>query len=352
MLGMYTKYDTGFLALSVVGVLLLLPGTRPKLRTAGPYLMVATALGLFAPHIVWLVSEHFPTIQYILDRSQHAGGLKDHVINPVVFLLSQTTAILPTVLILWPVFGWKWKWRNLPASADSSATLPWSWPWGQSLCTCSCRWSPGPRCTPDGAAAVDVWPLLFLTCFERSTETVTLRRALFATVVIALAFPLGFGFHRLVSPYVMHRADHVNFPGKALATAVEKAWQAEHSTPMPWIGGEWWVAGNAAFYARQCPRLRRFGSPRHPRRQRQAIPRTGGMLVWYQPADHPEPPAEWQQRFPGMRILPPVEIPYQTTAHLPLAHFGLAVVPARSSQFTASASDRTAQQPLRGPQMR
>jgi 4-amino-4-deoxy-L-arabinose transferase-like glycosyltransferase len=353
-LGMYTKYDIAFLALSIVGVLLLLPSARPKLRTPGPYLMVATALALFAPHMVWMVSEHFPTIQYALDRSQHAGHLSDHVVHPFGFLASQAAAFLPMILVLWPVFGGKWKWRNLAGSERFSREFILGMAVGPIALYLLLSLATGARLDGGwGSPLWMFWPLLLLTCFEITANTAALHRAFYRTAMIALALPLLFSVQRLAAPYVLHRADHVAFPGRALAAEVEKAWQAECSTPMAWIGGDWWIAGNAAFYARQSPRVYGDLDPRvTPGASDEQFRAAGGMLVWFQNPDHPEPPAEWQQRFPAMRILPPIEIPYQTRAHLPLARFGMAIVPARGSLFAANKDDRTARQPSNGPAMR
>jgi hypothetical protein len=158
--------------------------------------------------------------------------------------------------------------------------------------------------------------------------------------------PLVFGVQRVAAPYVKKKADNVAFPGRALAAEVERAWQAESSAPLEWIGGEWWLAGNAAFYARQNPRVYGDLDTRvTPGASDEQLLAAGGILLWEADARHSEPPADWQTRFPGIRILPPVEVHHSTVAKLAPARFGMAVIPPRGEPASGAVRERIARQP-------
>ena len=346
-LGMYTKYDTAFLALSVVGALLLLPEGRATLKTPGPYLMVATALALFAPHVAWMVAERFPTIQYALERSHHDGGLADHVVNPLKFLVSQVIAFAPMMLILWPVFGWKWTWRSLPTGGRFDRDYTVIMAVGPIALFVLFSVATGARLDGGwGSPLWMFWPLLLLICFEITADAAARQRAFQRTALVALALPLVFGVQRVAAPYVKKKADNVAFPGRALAAEVERAWQAESSAPLAWIGGEWWLAGNAAFYARQSPRVYGNLDARvTPGASDEEMLAAGGIVVWDESSRDPDHHAGLEERFPGIRILPPVEIPYPTFAHLKPARFGMAVLPPRSEHTSGTPRERITRQP-------
>ena len=104
-MGMYAKYQMFFLA---VAMLLFSAWNRTARRawwTAGPYLALVVALGLFVPHLWWAWQNDFPTVSYAMDRTQGSGNVWAHVTGPLEFLAAQLLAVGPILLFAVPLVG-------------------------------------------------------------------------------------------------------------------------------------------------------------------------------------------------------------------------------------------------------
>jgi hypothetical protein len=64
--------------------MLLDPDARKALARPGPWIALATALVVMAPHLVWLVDNDFLPFAYADMRAAPARGLLDHVLRPLV----------------------------------------------------------------------------------------------------------------------------------------------------------------------------------------------------------------------------------------------------------------------------
>src|SRR5207249_2877673 len=86
---------------------------RRHFRTAGPYLATVAALLIFAPHLWWMTHHDFITLRYVFERSDSGEHtLASHLLNPPGFLFSQLGAVLPILVLAWPLTG-RWKLRPL-----------------------------------------------------------------------------------------------------------------------------------------------------------------------------------------------------------------------------------------------
>ncbi len=103
-LGMLAKYDMATLVLAMLALPLLNARARAALATPGPWLTLAMALLVFAPHAAWIVSNHFMTFTYLVRRAGPAHGWLDHLSNPLEFLSAQLLALLPALLVAWPLW--------------------------------------------------------------------------------------------------------------------------------------------------------------------------------------------------------------------------------------------------------
>src|SRR5499433_728200 len=105
-LSLWAKYFVVVLAAPLALFLLLDRDARRALATGGPWIALAVALLVMAPHLVWLVRNDFLPFAYASARSAPSRGLFDHVLHPIVFLVSQLAFMLPALLIaaavVWP----------------------------------------------------------------------------------------------------------------------------------------------------------------------------------------------------------------------------------------------------------
>jgi hypothetical protein len=247
--------------------------------------------------------------------------------------------------LLWPALGQKWKlrdWNSDQSYVRSFALFIGMGPFGLYLLLSAIT---GAKLSPGwGAPLWMFWPLLLLTCFEFSNDPIKLRWVLYRATMVATLFPIAFVAERFISPYVLQNWSHAAFPGQELGAAVQQAWHEEYATTLPWVGGDWWLAGNASFYSEDTPCVygdldRRVS----PWASDEKLRTAGGVLVWSEDSKHPGPPADWQQRFPEMHSLGVIEIPYHTSAKVSPARFGMARVPPANQVELANKLD----QPLR-----
>lgn len=97
-IGFETKHNMVFLACGlVVGV--LLTAHRRDLRSRWLWYGAALALAIALPHILWQITNGWPTLEFVRNAS---GGKNAHV-SPVGFLANQILALHPLTLPVWLV---------------------------------------------------------------------------------------------------------------------------------------------------------------------------------------------------------------------------------------------------------
>ena len=105
-LALWAKYFVVVLAAPLALFLLIDRDARRALATPGPYVALALALLIMAPHLVWLVRNDFLPFAYASARAAPSRGLIDHVVRPVAFALGQLAFLLPALIIaaavVWP----------------------------------------------------------------------------------------------------------------------------------------------------------------------------------------------------------------------------------------------------------
>jgi 4-amino-4-deoxy-L-arabinose transferase-like glycosyltransferase len=103
---LWAKYFVVVLALPLGLFLLMDRDARRALATPGPWLALAVALAVTAPHLVWLVQNDFLSFAYVSARAAPPQTMIDHFVNPLWFVLSQLGALLPAFAIAaaaaWP----------------------------------------------------------------------------------------------------------------------------------------------------------------------------------------------------------------------------------------------------------
>src|SRR5450830_873173 len=98
-LSLWAKYFVLVLALPLALFVLLDRDARASLATPGPYVAVAVALVVMAPHLVWLVQNDFLPLAYAEHRALPSRGLIDHVWHPLEFAFGQLFFLVPSLLI-------------------------------------------------------------------------------------------------------------------------------------------------------------------------------------------------------------------------------------------------------------
>jgi hypothetical protein len=310
-LGMLCKYYMAVLVIAFLAVPVLIPDTRRFLKTPGPWLMTAIAIGIFSPHLIWMVDNDFITIKYVLNRSSDAaahslmGDVLKHITSPISFLLSQAGAVLPVLLLTWPlVKGWR---LNIDGKAFERRYLAIvvlgpvmvyllvSAIWGATIRS---MWG-GPLFSFLGLFLV----VTFFVNHQHGQIRQVVRSSLVVGVVMALALFVRNGF----GPAVRGELSKVHFPGAEVTEQLHQRWRQFEDSPLGIVGGQMFVAGCVGVYSSEKIDVFSGLEPLHnPWIADQRMEQSGGMIVWDQDDYGIDPPHDWINRYPNSQVLPPI----------------------------------------------
>ncbi len=325
-----SKYD-GFLLLgAVLGFLVVHPWGRRAWKTSGPWFMLSVTALVLLPHLVWLMANDAPTLAYVRDRAASDGAWLDHLKNPLWFLIAQLPALAGILVLGGTVARTGWSFtsgQDLPRLQRDylvAAVL------GPPLCTAAASAITGlePR-TMWGAAMWSHAGVLLLVSFPAAGSDLLFQRVAGRCALAGLVMLAAFSGRNLCHAVVAGRPSRVHFPGRELAAAVDERWGEVSNEPLELIGGEWWAAGNAAFYHPERPNVFPEMCLRWaPWTDDETFQRKGGVIVWpLGDINYDDEVEAWLRRFPGVRITTPIELEARTMPATRRFAFGVAVVP-------------------------
>jgi hypothetical protein len=247
-----TKYWSVFLVLALAVAALSHRNRASYFRSPAPW--IAALLGLlgFAPHVAWLVQEHFPPSHYVAGV-RTAQSLSDWLRSVAEY--SFGTAGYAAFAFALVVAGVR------PSRAAIYDTL---WPADAQRRTAAILFLiplllPISVAAITGARLLSLWSMpalgLLPVVLLMSPLIVVPRRAVVYTAAIAMAVT---GSALVASPVVAwwqlsgasHHSNHV----RLLASKVEAEWRRTTSQPLKSVGGLFVLAAPISFYLQQHPR--------------------------------------------------------------------------------------------------
>jgi hypothetical protein len=179
-----------------------------------------------------------------------------------------------------------------------------------------------------GGALWTMAGVLLLFYLELRPGPLARRRAALGWAIVAGLLVVVSTVRNVAAPMIAGEPSRIHFPGRQLAQQVNEVWQKRYGTSLPIIGGDWWLAANAALYSPE--RVRVYGdlSTRvSPWLSDDQLRRSGGVVIWEARADAQGIPDEVRQRFPAAQLLPTMKLRWQTPADLEPLAVGAALVP-------------------------
>jgi len=312
-LSLWAKYFVAVLVAPMVIFALVDHRARKALATRGPYVAVAIALIVAAPHLIWLVRNDFLPFAYAEHRAVLPRGWYDHFWHPFEFAASQAFFLIPSLLIAAPLF--------LPKRASDETAAPAA----DALDRRIVAWLAfGPFTTViamglvSGRGAVAMWgyPLwLFLGVWLVLTAQRELARpmprilATWGIVFSALA--LAFIVNYAVLPRFDHRYRAVFFPGATLGREIGDRFAAATGTPLRYVIGTMWDGGNVAHYSGAQPRVLVDGKPaRAPWIDLADMKAKGAVVVWTE-GGRTQVPETFRAVAPNAQVQPPLHLHYR-----------------------------------------
>jgi len=333
--GLYTKYFVVLLIGTIGLYALVFPAARKVLAKPGPYIAAGTALFLLAPHLYWLIETEFLTFRYAASRSVEAGGLFDHLYNPLNFLAAQIGTHAGLFLVCLLGLGWAGL-KNVKAQSDRSRSavpdaddrrfLLWFAfvPLGVVLIASAVTgndfkhmWGT-PLFVLSGILAV--WLLRLPQAFTSP------KRALLAAVALQIAVFGAITGQAVVEPYWKTKQTRIHYPGAALAEQLTGIWRTQTGTPLAYVAGDMWTTANVTLFSADRPSM----FLHHDLEQSPWIDiadvREKGVLVLWRGADAP-PSAQIAAQYPDLERQGVLVVPYQGAEHMPPARVNWAIVP-------------------------
>ncbi len=313
----WAKYFVAVLAAPLALFLILDPAARRALATPGPYLALAVALLVMAPHLVWLVQNDFLPFAYAEARAAPSRGVIDHVLHPLRFALEQLGYLFPALLIAAPL----WFPRT---NAAAAAAPPWLDAFDRRIVTLLAF---GPLAavlllsavTGRGTIALWGYPLfLFLGVFmvisaRAALPEPRLRRIALAWGLIAAVYALAFIVNYAVLPNFRDRYIAVLYPGDTLAAELTARYAALTGAPPAYVIATMWDGGNVAHYATYTPQPRVLidGLPRRAPWIGLADLRRRGALVLWTTGDPGTMPEAYRPLAGDAQVQPPLTLPFR-----------------------------------------
>jgi len=305
----WAKYFAIVLAAPLALFLLIDRDARRALATPGPWLAVAVALVVMAPHLIWLVRNDFLPFVYASARAAPSHGVIDHVVHPLVFIGSQALALIPALLIAAPL---RWP-RPAPAAVkvddfDRRIVTLLAFGPAATLIVLS-------AVTGRGLVAMWGYPLwLFLGLWIVMTVRAVIDRRRLARIaaiwtVVFVGLGAAFTADYTVLPRIDHRYRAAFFPGDRLAAEIAQRFRAATGEPLRYVVASMWVGGNIASYSAQRPRVLIDGSPRRaPWIDLADLKARGAAVVWVV-GDRTSLPPEYRAVAPNAEVGAPFTLP-------------------------------------------
>ena len=286
-LALWAKYFVVVLAAPLALFLLFDRDARKALMTPGPWIALAVALAVMAPHLLWLVRNDFLPFAYASARAAPSRGLLDHVLHPVVFAIGQLGFLLPALLIaaalLWPRPKADETTADFAAKADAfDRRIVTLLAFGPAVVTIALS-----ALTGRGAIAMWGYPLwlflgVWLVLYARTAITAArLARVVVLWAVVFALFALVFASNYSVLATLDQRYRAVFYPGDRLADELARRFRAATGRPLVYVIADMWDGGNVAHYAREQPRVLIDGDPRRaPWIDLGDLRTKGAVVVW------------------------------------------------------------------------
>ena len=291
--------------------------------------MAAAFLVVIAPNGWWLIDSGFMPLHYVDVRARVAERWWDYPVFPLRWAVSQLFFLLPAIALMALLYGFRDK--RSTAAADERAAFDRRYLAMLAL---------GPFVVVTlvfgalGRLPVALWgyplwsfaPLAALLWWPPADEQRRLRRFAAGTLAVTLAFPAIYAVIELGEPLLRDRPKATEFPGRAVAATITRAWRDKFGTPLAYVGGAEFATNNVAVYSPDRPRVVVHGEVGlSPGIDAADLRKRGGVLVWEGDGDNPQL-ARWRASFGALVVEPPLILPRQTLARVKPARVNYAFI--------------------------
>ncbi|HTW35216.1 MAG TPA: glycosyltransferase family 39 protein [Rhizomicrobium sp.] len=319
-----TKYASAVLFLAMLAHLLSTRKTAAAFATFGPYLALAVLLAVIAPHLTWLVQNHFPTFSYAAARAGHGESALHRIIAPFHFLLSQLATLLPALIVA-AAIGLLRR-VKLPSLDDENFRFLVFLGLGPALITALLSLLSGFGIRDMwGAPMWNLTGLLIVYAMQPRWAATSERQLYIWVAALFVIMPLAYVLSTAWVPEWRGKPSRTQWPDRAMAQEFAAGWSATTHRPLDIVAGDGWTAGLIAMRLEPRASVYIDGDPRHaPWITPQRLAREGALVVWQTHAND-SPPATLN--LPGMRIMGVKSFPWPREPRAKPLRIGWGIVP-------------------------
>lgn len=299
-LGMMTKYYIVMLLFPMAVLLLSTPKGLVQFKKPGLYLGLLVFFAVITPHVIWLFSHDFVTLDYAFGRVTSPPSWYNHLFFPAQFVWQQFEVLIPTLLLLFVLCIGKKPWRLQPRIAINhfdKAFLFWVGI-APFLFTVLLSAATGIKLRAGwGQPLLSLWGLILIAWLQ---PYVTLPK-FYRFIAVVFGFLMLTVTAYCVSLIRANEPTSANYPGKTIATELTNEWHQKFHTTLQYVAGSRWLSGNIAFYSSDRPSVyidwnHRVSSWIDENELRQK----GAVFVWDLSEDPKATQEEILKRFPKM----------------------------------------------------
>lgn len=304
------KYSAVLLYLFMMLWLLLDAASRRHLSPGNAALCIVTAAAVAAPNLIWLVSHDFQSLQYAQDRMSERLSVAGRFLEIGSFLAAQL-GILIVMLALTAGLMLKARATRVPGGQATPhdplrSSSPVVFLFAASMLPLLASLAVpliGARPLRDMWAMMMFTPLaLALVCWRPALfAALSRRRWLFAWLLLQGLMLAAYAGNVFYKTHVRHTLSRANFPGHEIAQLIETDWQQKTGSPLRYVVGSTWAAGNVAFHATSTPDVLINGDYRiSPWVDPAKLQGCGYVLLWA-PEKSAREPGPWMRSMnPGL----------------------------------------------------
>ncbi|MDR2761568.1 MAG: glycosyltransferase family 39 protein [Planctomycetaceae bacterium] len=349
-LGMYCKFTTVVLILTILIFMFFDSRARKHWRTFNPYITTGVCFLITIPLLIWLIQNYDAMSGYVFNSiGKSETKIWDHFISPISFFVKQFQFILILLIPVYPIIGLRWRFdftKIFYTQSGRYLTFFIFVPLILQLLIAS-------FCAGDmrGALGCHLWLLLPTFLLYAVKFTVEREKYGFAFKLVFInifVFAVGTIFVYQFSPFITGKGSRYHFAGKDLARVVDKIWFDNYSTPIPFVRGDDWLTESVCVYSRNCPNV--YSELWATEKQ---FEQSGGVLLWliddwgkvpkrsirgcfgnrdFYYSEQTGKPDDWLKQFPNATKFQSIELEQKTLAKVPSIKIGIAIIPPKKEE--------------------
>ena len=304
-LSMMDKYFTVLLLIPLALFLVSTTVGRSSFKKIGLYLGLGIFTVVITPHVVWLFQHDFITVQYAFNRVSSPPSLLTHISHPLYFALLQLATFLPALILFSVVYFGR---GHQPAISQQQVLTLFQKQFllvaglGPFLLTILLSGLTGITLqTMWGTPLLILWTMLLLAWVQPAVSLWQWRRFIVAVITLMALLLIGF----IIAYSHTGNTSKAQFPGKVIGMDLTKRWHEQFHTPLSFVAGPRWFAGNISFYSPDRPAVYiDWQINVSPWINEQQLKKSGAIFVWEITPLQKNIPADIAMRFPSLKILP------------------------------------------------